>query len=95
MYKNTSILNIAEAKNNIHKRSRPMSIDRYHLATEASQNTRSAPRLLYVTSAKYEGDWECNPHNHTCAEIFFVVSGAGSFVVDGQSHPVEKNSESE
>lgn len=68
-----------------------MSIDRFQLASEAGQSARSTPRLLYVTSAKFEGDWECNPHNHTCAEIFFILNGAGSFMVDGQACPVEKN----
>ena len=68
-----------------------MSIDRFHLSSEGNHSFRNAPRLLYVTSAKYEGDWDCNPHNHTCAEIFYVISGQGSFVIDDQSHPVAKD----
>ena len=68
-----------------------MSIDRYHLSSEGNLFSRSAPRLLYITSAKYEEDWECAPHNHTCAEIFYVVSGQGSFVIDDQPHPVAKD----
>ena len=68
-----------------------MSIDRFHLSSEVNQIARSTPRLLYVTTAKYEGDWSCLPHNHTCAEIFYVMNGQGSFVIDNQSHPVEKD----
>ena len=68
-----------------------MSIDRFHLSSEMNHNTRSAPRLLYITAAKYEGDWACVPHNHTCAEIFYIVGGHGSFVINDQSHPVEED----
>lgn len=68
-----------------------MSIERFHLSSQVNQATRSTPRLLYVTAAKYEGDWSCAPHNHTCAEIFYVTGGQGSFIIDDQSHPVAKD----
>jgi AraC-like DNA-binding protein len=68
-----------------------MSINRFQLSSEANHHNRHTPQLIYITAAKYEGDWECNPHTHTCAEIFYITSGKGSLVIDEQTHPVGKD----
>ncbi len=48
-------------------------------------------RLLYVSTSKYEGDWQSIPHSHSCSELFYVVSGNGSFVAEGSEFPVRTN----
>lgn len=44
-------------------------------------NTLSA-KLLYATKAKYEDDWHSTMHMHPFTELFYVVSGKGSFRVE-------------
>lgn len=48
-------------------------------------------RLLYVTTSKYEGDWQSILHSHPFSELFYVVSGNGTFVAEGSEFPVGKN----
>lgn len=49
------------------------------------------PRLLYVSTSKYEGDWQSIPHSHPFSELFYVVNGSGSFVAEDSEFPVGKN----
>lgn len=49
------------------------------------------PRLLYVSTAKYEGDWQSIPHSHPFSELFYVVNGVGTFVAEDSEFPVGKN----
>lgn len=44
---------------------------------------REATKLLYVTTAKYGGDWHSIMHTHACTELFYVVGGQGQFKVSG------------
>ncbi len=46
-------------------------------------------RLLYVTAAKYEGDWHSIAHAHAFSELFFILGGQGQFLANGQLHQVE------
>lgn len=48
-------------------------------------------RLLYVTAAKYEGDWHSITHAHSFSELFFVTSGQGQFLVNGRYCQVREN----
>ena len=48
-------------------------------------------RLLYVSSAKYEGDWHSTPHTHFFAEMFYVLRGTGRFLVENTEFPVKEN----
>ena len=48
-------------------------------------------RLLYVTTAKYEGDWQSILHSHPFSELFYVVSGNGSFLAEDTEFPVGRN----
>lgn len=60
-----------------------MSNNRYDLDVPvASPIDRASTRLLYVTSAKYGGDWHSVMHTHACAEIFYVVGGMGQFKIE-------------
>ncbi|MEG1857937.1 MAG: AraC family transcriptional regulator [Pseudoflavonifractor sp.] len=66
-----------------------MSTNRYELGgAGASPLDRSATKLLYVSSAKYGGDWNSMMHTHTCTEIFYVVGGAGQFKIEEITRPV-------
>ena len=66
-----------------------MSNDRYEFPGGiASPIDRSATKLLYVSTAKYGGDWHSLLHTHTCAELFYVVGGVGQFKVAGRMLPV-------
>ena len=67
-----------------------MSTNRYELVSEISYNARSAAQLLYISTAKYGGDWLSVPHTHTCAELFYVVGGEGSFLIGTETFSVTK-----
>ncbi len=49
------------------------------------------PKLLYVSTSKYEGDWQSIPHSHPFSELFYVVNGTGTFVAEGSEFLVGKN----
>ena len=60
-----------------------------HLYTIASGGRHIETRLLYVTNAKYDGDWHSTPHSHHFSEFFYVLGGRGRFLVDTQTFDVE------
>ena len=68
-----------------------MSTNRYDFIAQENNSIRNATRLLYVTSAKYSGDWHSTPHTHNCSELFFVIGGAGQFFIDETIHQVSPN----
>lgn len=39
-------------------------------------------RLLYVTSSVYGNDWHSTLHSHHFTELFYVLSGKGSFLLE-------------
>lgn len=66
-----------------------MSNSRYDLERGAVPPLdRSATKLLYVSTAKYGGDWHSLLHTHACAEIFYVVGGMGQFKIEELTLPV-------
>lgn len=67
-----------------------MSSKRYLLEydSETVRSNRPTLKLLYVSSAKYGGDWNSSLHSHDCTELFYVVSGMGQFKVEDQLFPV-------
>lgn len=48
-------------------------------------------KLLYVSTSKYEGDWQSILHTHPFSELFYVVHGSGTFVAEGMEFSVGKN----
>lgn len=68
-----------------------MSENRYDLISKASLDARVSAKLLYVSTAKYGGDWNSMPHTHACAEMFYVVGGKGQFRIEDKLYPVEEN----
>lgn len=67
-----------------------MSTNRYDLITP-EKSIHGLSKLLYVSSAKYGGDWHSTPHTHNCSELFYVTSGLGQFNIEGKLYPVSTN----
>ena len=67
-----------------------MSLNRYDLTVEISNEHQKNTRLLYISTAKYGGDWLSVPHTHTCTELFYVVGGHGIFMIGDESFQVHK-----
>ncbi len=44
--------------------------------------------LMYVGKSYCGDDWISMPHTHSCSEIFYCVSGVGSFVIENETHAV-------
>lgn len=57
-----------------------MSNERFNINLEALKKTDF--KLLYISTSKYEGDWQSLPHTHHFTELFYVVKGNGNFLVD-------------
>lgn len=67
-----------------------MSNTRHRIEGKKSSSF-GASTLLYVSTSKYEGDWQSILHSHPFSELFYVVNGNGTFVADGREFPVRKN----
>lgn len=48
-------------------------------------------KLLYVSASKYEEDWQSETHIHHFTELFYVLNGRGSFLIEDSRLPVKKN----
>lgn len=66
-----------------------MSHSRYHLGEQKERASHIHGELLYLSTAKYGGDWHSVPHTHTFGELFYVVGGVGRFRIEDELHPVE------
>ncbi len=62
-----------------------------HKIENVNKSVFAQSRLLYISTSKYEGDWQSILHSHSCSELFYVVSGNGFFVAEGEEFPVGKN----
>lgn len=68
-----------------------MSTNRYDFVFPENSDLRNAAKLLYVSSAKYGGDWHSTPHTHSCTELFYVIGGQGQFCIENRIYPVSAN----
>lgn len=68
-----------------------MSNKRHDFAPQENSGIGNAAKLLYVTSAKYGGDWHSTPHTHNCTELFYVIGGVGQFRIENEIHQVATN----
>lgn len=68
-----------------------MSTQRYDFTIHENKDFRNAARLLYVSSAKYGGDWNSTPHTHNFSELFYVIGGVGQFFINDAVYPVSAN----
>lgn len=70
-----------------------MGILRYEtepLQAEKFINRKSA-HLVYISTSRYEEDWNSICHSHSFAELFYVVNGSGSFLIEDIEFPVTSN----
>lgn len=65
-----------------------MSFNRYDLISQNGRIVRSNAKMLYLSTAKYGGDWHSIPHTHAFAELFYVVGGVGQFRIEDEVHQV-------
>lgn len=66
-----------------------MSSERYDI--DVRNSLRETAKLLYVTTAKYGGDWHSVQHTHNCSELFYVIEGNGQFLIENKTYPVSGN----
>lgn len=67
-----------------------MSNERFDLQHEENMQQVSA-KLLYISKARYGGDWHSLMHAHSCTELFYVIGGRGMFRMEAESFPLEKD----
>lgn len=48
-------------------------------------------QLLYITQAKYDVDWHSIKHTHHFTELFYVMRGEGSFLVEDEKFAVKED----
>ncbi len=65
-----------------------MGNTRYELP--ATYDDVETGKLLYITTARYEGDWPSVLHTHHFSELFYVKSGSGEFIVEEKRFPIRK-----
>ena len=63
----------------------------YSSSGPGSFTVHSTAKLLNVASYRYGTDWHSVPHTHNHTELFFIVSGKGQFLIQGQVFPVDVN----
>lgn len=67
-----------------------MSNRRYDISSDPkSQPQTLQGRLLYVTSARYDTDWDSILHTHYFTELFYVHKGRGLFQMEQESFEVQ------
>lgn len=66
-----------------------MPHDVYHMSDSP---TESLPfKIIYITHSEYDKGWHSTPHMHHFTELFYIVSGVGSFVLADTEIPVKQN----
>lgn len=66
-------------------------MSREHVSLENNNLSKADFALRYISISKYEGDWQSLPHTHHFAELFYVISGRGVFLVENDLVPVKPN----
>lgn len=66
-----------------------MSNERFNINVQALKKIDF--KLLYISTSKYEGDWQSLPHTHHFAELFYVVNGHGNFLVENKVITVKEH----
>lgn len=55
------------------------------------ENKKENYKLLYVSTSKFEGDWQSHSHTHHFTEIFYILSGEGKFLIEKSLIPAKEN----
>jgi AraC-like DNA-binding protein len=48
-------------------------------------------KFLYISKSKYDDDWHSIMHTHSFTELFYVVSGSGSFKIEDKVFTVKED----
>lgn len=67
-----------------------MSIQRYQMK-HVKQLEKMNFHLIYISNSSYGGDWHSTPHAHHCTELFYVLKGKGSFLVNEEIFDVRED----
>lgn len=59
-------------------------------AFNGASNPEVSYQLLYSSYSKYDEDWGSYPHTHYFTELFYVLDGSGSFLVEEESFPISQ-----
>lgn len=62
-----------------------------HYEIKPQDSKKNNYKLLYICTSKYQGDWNSIPHTHHFTELFYVISGRGSFLLNGIKFPISSN----
>lgn len=62
----------------------------YEIHKNNSIIDRLPVRLLYVTHSSYDQGWNSVQHSHDFIELFYIVAGEGSFIVNNNEYKVKK-----
>lgn len=63
----------------------------YEIHKNSDTIERLPVRLLYVTHSSYDQGWHSSQHSHDFAELFYIVEGEGSFIVNNTEYKVSKS----
>lgn len=63
-----------------------MSSNRFILKNYDGQKLTG--NLLYISTSKYEDDWQSIPHIHHFSELIYITAGKGRFILEGEEYPV-------
>lgn len=66
-----------------------MGISRYPLNNDETGTIDA--RLLYVTYSKFENDWPSLVHTHPFAELCYIKSGKGIYMIEDSPYPVRED----
>lgn len=58
---------------------------------ESTKKEATDRNLLYASHARYENDWDSILHIHHFTEFFYVIDGKGSFLVEDETFPIQKD----
>ncbi|MGB4660397.1 MAG: AraC family transcriptional regulator [Mobilitalea sp.] len=61
-----------------------------HAINQQQSIRKMNTKLLYVSTSIYENDWHSTLHSHYFAELFYVIHGEGSFVVEDKVFSVKE-----
>jgi len=48
-------------------------------------------KMLYLASAKYEGEWHSNLHTHHFTEIYYITKGLGEMQIEDKRFKIKEN----
>ena len=65
-----------------------MSSSRYIFNNEDFEKLTAS--LLYISTSKYENDWQSIPHIHHFSELIYITEGRGFFALEGKKYQVSE-----